>query len=252
VIRRLLLWLLTLGGLAAVLVLGVALGFFIYTRLIFGFTLKDQPAMLKLPPSFDGNVRATNKVTIQLNGYIDATVPFKQTLNLPVEGAYDADIVLDTIVPVQFTIVYKGLIPVDTIADIHGRTDFLYQNVKRLRNVAFAAKIPLKFEQPVSFTVPINSQLHIVYHGPLHMNLKQTIAAPVDTVLHTRIKAVREITTPILARFGLRVRPPAEPIPVILTHADLRMRLDSLRLVQTADPSRPTREDAAATTENKP
>jgi hypothetical protein len=251
VIRRLFLGLLTLGGLAVVLVGGVALGFFIYARLIFGFSLKDQPALIKLPPSFNASVKATNNVTIQLNGFIDATVPFKQTLQLPVEGDYDTDIVLDTVVPLQFTIVYKGLIPVDTIADIHGRTDFLYQNVKRLRNVAFAAKIPLKFEQPVSFTVPVNTKLHLVYRGPLRLKLNQTIAAPVDTVLHTRIKAVREITTPILARFDLRVHAPTDPIPAFLTRSDLRLRLDSLRLSKTDDPNKPTREDTATTTENK-
>ena len=250
-IRRLLLILLTLGGLALVLVGGVALGFFIYSRLIFGFSLKDQPAMIKLPATFDARAQATNNVTIQLNGFIDATVPFKQTLQLPVEGDYDTDIVLDTVVPLQFTIVYKGLIPVDTIADIHGRTDFLYQNVKRLRNVAFAAKIPLKFDQPVSFTVPVDAKVHLVYRGPLRLKLNQTIAAPVDTVLHTRIKAVREINTPILARFGLRVQAPTEAIPAFLTQSDLRIRLDSLRLVKTDDPSQPTRQDTATTTENK-
>ena len=241
-IRSVLLSVVMLAGLVGVIVAGGTLGFWLYSRVIFGFTLHDQPALLQLPPQFVGDVEATNKVTIALNGFIDATVPFKQTLSLPVVGDYDADIALDTVVPLKFTIVYKGLIPVDTFADIKGVTDFLYQNVKRLRNVAFAAKVPLKFEQPVSFVVPIDAKVRLVYRGPIHLNLDQTIAAPVDTVLRTRIKAVREITTPILAHFGLRVHVPQdEPTPVILSHADLRMRLDTLRLVQTPDPSRPTR-----------
>lgn len=245
-IRRIAVALALLAGLAGIVVAGGVLGFWLYSRLIFGFTITDQPALLKLPPTFNADVEATNTVTIKLDGLIDATVPFKQTLNLPVTGDYDADISLDTIVPISFTIVYKGLIPVDTFASIRGTTDFLYQNVKRLRNVPFSARVPLKFEQPVSFTVPVNSKLHLIYKGPLHMNLDQTIAAPVDTVLHTRIKAVREITTPILTHFGLRVHVPDETLtPVILKHSDLRMRLDTLRLARTPDPSVPQRAPVA-------
>jgi hypothetical protein len=47
------------------------------------------------------------------------------------------------------------------------------------------------------------------------------------------------------------VQAPTEAIPAFLTQSDLRIRLDSLRLVKTDDPSQPTRQDTATTTENK-
>lgn len=35
------------------------------------------------------------------------------------------------------------------------------------------------------------------------MAVNQTVSGPVDTVLKTRLKAVKEVTTPILARFEM-------------------------------------------------
>lgn len=220
-------------GAAALAVAGGALGFWIYAHLIFGFTLSDQPGMVQFPPTTMVSASASNKIAIKLNGYIDAKVPFKQTLSLPLNGRYDTDARFDIVVPVSFTIQYRGAIPVNSMATIHGVTDFNYQKVKRLRNVSFSAQIPLKFEQPIALTVPVNAKLHLVYHGPLGVRFNQTVSAPVDTTLNTRLLAVRDITTPILARFGLNVRWPDHPIPVIVKHADLRLKLNTLRLEKT-------------------
>ena len=244
--KRLLKWLAALIAGGGVLVAGGLLGFWIYSNLVVGLTLTDQPGMITLPPKFTANARATNDVTIKLDGYIDAVVPFRQTLDLPVEGDYVADINLDAVVPVKFTIEYSGVIPVDTFADIKGRTDFLYQNVKRLRNVAFGGRVTLQFEQPVRFVVPIDTSLRVQYRGPLRLSLNQTIKAPVDTVLHTRIRAQREVTTPILAKFGLDVTSPKEAIPVIIQHADLKLEADTLRLSKAPDPSQPQRKTPPA------
>lgn len=239
--------LLSLGTLVLV-VAGGALGVWIYANLIFGFTLTDQPGMVQFPPTTRVNAEATNKIKIQLNGYIDAKVPFKQVLSLPLHGKYDAIASFDITVPVEFTIRYKGVIPVDTMATIHGVTDFNYQKVKRLRNVAFSAQIPLKFEQPISLVVPVKTNLRLVYRGPLGVFFNQTISAPVDTVLNTRLLAVRDITTPILARFGLNVHWPNTPVLVIIKHSDLRLRLNTLRLekAQSTSVNSPTPEPVSS------
>lgn len=233
---------LLLAGAWLLIIVGGALGFQLYMALILRMTLTDQPGMMVLPPKARVSAEATNPITIKLNGYIDAIVPFKQTIDLPLRGTYDTNASFDTSVPVEFTIVYKGVVPVDTYADIEGTTDFTYQQVKRLRNVKFKAKLPLKFEQPVSFTVPIKTNLRIVYNGPLRMSVNQTVRGPVDTVLKTRLKAVKEITTPILARFNMMVYPDQQPVPVIVKHSDLALRLKGLRLeeAQPAGTAPPT------------
>ena len=238
---RLFKWLVGLAAAGGLAVGAAVLGFWLYANLVVGLTITDQPGMITLPPKFIANASATNNVTIKLDGFIDAVVPFKQTLDLPIEGDYTADINLDTVVPLKFTIEYSGLIPVDTFADIEGRTDFVYQNVKRLRNVAFKGRVPLQFEQPVKFVVPIDTTLRVQFRGPIGLKLNQTIKAPVDTVLNTRIKAQREVTTPILAKFGLDVTSPTQAIPVIIKHSDLRLEVDTLRLEKAPDNTQPRR-----------
>ncbi|MGH8460251.1 MAG: hypothetical protein ACRESS_01460 [Stenotrophobium sp.] len=222
---------LSLGAGALVLiVVGAMIGFWLYAHLIIGLTLTDQPGMVLFPQSTNANAMAQNKIKIHMNGIIDATVPFKQVLSLPLHGHYKTIASFDTSVPVEFTIVYKGVIPVNSIATIHGITDFNYEKVKRLRNVPFSAQIPLHFEQPVTLTVPVKANLHLVYHGPLGMFVNQTVSAPVDTVLRPHLRVNQDITTPILARFGLKVYWPRTPVPVIIKRADLHLQLDTLRL----------------------
>jgi len=240
---------LLLAGAWLLIVVGGVLGFQLYMSAIMHMTLTDQPGMVLLPPQARVSAEATNPITIKLNGYIDATVPFKQTIDLPLKGTYDTNARFDTSVPVEFTIVYKGVVPVDTYADIEGTTDFTYQQVKRLRNVKFKAKLPLKFEQPVSFTVPIKTRLRIVYDGPLRMTVNQTVRGPVDTVLKTRLKAVKEITTPILARFDMMAYPEQVPVPVIIKHADLALRLQGLRLEEVKPPAVPAQQTGKASPE---
>lgn len=212
-------------------------GFWIYEHLIFGLDLREQPALVRFPPETRVEAEGKNRIRIGLDGNIQAEVPFRQTLQLPLHGSYNTNIRIDTVAPIQFTITYRGVIPIDTMATIHGVTDFNYQKVKRLRNVAFTAQIPLKFEQPIALTVPVTANLRLVYSGPLGVVFDQTVSAPVDTTLHTSLKARREISTPILARFGLKVQWPQTPIPVIITKADLGMELNTLRLEKAPRPA---------------
>lgn len=227
---------------------GSALGVWLYANLLFGLTISDQPGTVLFPRETVASAMAGDKITIQLNGMIEAKVPFKQTLDLPLKGTYDTDASFDTEVPVEFTITYKGAIPVDSMAVIKGVTDFNYQKVKRLRNVEFTARIPLKFEQPVLLVVPVKAKLRLKYKGPLKLALDQTIKAPVDTILNTRLKAVEDITTPILSRFGMRVYWPDTPVPVKIVRTDIYQILNTLRLEKSAPPDPlPVREPVTTT-----
>ncbi|MGB1579952.1 MAG: hypothetical protein ACPHER_00425, partial [Nevskiales bacterium] len=112
-------WLLTgglLGGL--VVIAGCAFaGYYLITNLYLGLALKDQPGSVYLPIEFDATASITNNMDIVMDGVIEAQVPFKQTLSLPLKGRYKADVEIDAPVPVKFDVVYDGTIPVDTIAD---------------------------------------------------------------------------------------------------------------------------------------
>lgn len=216
-----------------ILGLGLFIGFEVYTHLILGFTLKEQAGFLLLPKSVDSQATATNLIAIKLKGRIDAEVPFKQDLKLPLHGTYLADIALDTQVPLKFMIHYQGVVPINTFTDIQGTTELVTGRHWFLPKFKLRTKIPLNFNLPISLTVPVDTHIRFVYAGPLTLQLNQTVTSPIDTILRTYLMVDREVKTPVLASFGLRLYPPQAPTPV-LVDADLRLPLRSLQLKPAA------------------
>ncbi len=211
-------------------VLGGFLGFMLYAQFVLRLTIHDQPAEVVLPPTVTTIATASNKVDLQLNGRIDAQVPLKQTLNIPLIGDYHADLKLDTYVPLKFEIKYQGEVPVKAAIDIVGTTELVTQKHWYLPTFPLKVHVPLDFMLPVNMTVPVDTKLHLVYNGPMVARFNQTVHAPVNTVLKTHIMVNREITTPILASFGLRLHSPTTPVPVIIKDSDIKVSLSSLRL----------------------
>ena len=178
---------------------------------------------------------------IVMDGVIEAQVPFKQTLDLPLKGRYTAEVEIDAPVPVQFDVVYDGTIPVDTFADITARADFNFQDVKTYRELEFKAKLPMKMALPVKLTAPVDTVIDFKYKGPLIMGLDQTIQADVDTILNTRLTVNQTVSTPVSAAIPLHIYAPHKAINILLDAPDLKVDIDSLRLEVADDPDEPQR-----------
>ncbi len=217
-----------------IVLVGGVIGFLFYVHIFLGLTLTDQPGQIRFPPEMTAKVTATRPLAIQLKGIIDAQVPFKQTVQLPLHGTYQANLVLNTHVPLQFVIHYQGVVPIHAKTVVHTTTDLVVHSAL-LPKFPLTLPIPLDFKQPVTLTVPVNTQLHLIYRGPISVTFNQTIAAPIDTVLHTHLKVDREVQAPILASFGLKVYPPQTPQSLIVKHADLRLPLGGLRFERERD-----------------
>lgn len=239
-------WVQGAGLLLLVLIGGVA-GFLLYTRLILGIGLRNQPALLQLPPEIMVNARATHKLPIRLRGTLDAAVPIRQTIALPLAGTYAADVVMDAKVPLRFNIRYQGQVPVRAYADVNGTTDLVFKSVL-IPKFKLKVRVPLDFILPVKLDIPVDTELAVNYRGPVQLTLDQTVAVPVDTVLHTRLKLDRDVEAPILANFNMRVRPPAAPLSVRVLKADLGVALRGLRLERASNAARGTGADATPAT----
>jgi hypothetical protein len=226
---------------AAVVVVGGVLGYWLLINLTLGIALKHQPGAVTLPPEFDATARVTNVLDIVMKGTIEARVPFKQTLELPLQGRYNTEVEIDTVVPVQFTVTYDGTIPVNTMADITARANFNFQDVKGFRQLDVKAKLPMKFNLPVRLTAPVNTGLRFAYRGPMVMGLDQMLRTDVDTMIDTRLAVNQKVTAPVTAEIPLRVRAPKEPLKAVITEADLAVRLDTLRLEKAQNADGPLR-----------
>ena len=234
-------WLLLGMGGAAVVVIGAFIGLALIQRLVIGLQIQNIPGAVTLPPEVEGFAEVTDNIDILLQGEIAAEVPLRQTLSLPLQGRYSADVEIDTLAPVDFTITYDGTIPVDTIATIEALADFNFQDVKRYRQLPVTAKLPMQMNLPVSLRVPVKDEVRIRHRGRVSMEIDQTIEAPVDTLIKTRLPVNQEINAPVTARLALRAQFPQTPQRAIINQADLRLPLDTLRLLETDDPDVPLR-----------
>lgn len=219
------------GGLAtlALIVIGGAIGFLAYTRLVFGLTLHDQAVLLRLPPVIEARVKAVNKVAVRLDGEVSARIPLKQSFTVPLRGSYEADVAFDADVPLRMVMHYRGVVPVDAVADLAGTTGLVVDRAW-LPKFPLRARVPLHFDFPVDLTVPLDTHIRLAYRGPLRFAFNQTLTVPIDTVLKTRFHLDRDAEAPVQTAFVLRAWPPQTPAPLMIRDAELALPASRLRL----------------------
>ena len=237
-------WLLTVLLLLALVAGGAALGYWAFMHLIVGFTLTNQQGSILLPRTLDITAKVSKPLAIGMNGVISAKVPINNDVDIPFKGDYDLDVVLKAQVPVEFELVYQGFIPVDSVASILATTDFNFQSVKNLRNLTFAAKLPMKMRLPVTLRVPVKQVITLDYHGPLRVHANQVLHSHLTSAVPAQLRVNQTITTPVLGSIQLHADLQQSPLKLVINHADLRMRLDTLQLPRAPDPRVPWRVDS--------
>lgn len=222
---------------------GGLLGYWLFLNLVIGLQLTDQPGTILLPPELEVTAEVTNELDVGLTGEIAAEVPFKEILNIPLSGRYDFAVEMAPDIPVQFDVVYDGVIPVDTQANVVATVDFDFETVKKYRNLTFETDIPLQFDLPVNLTAKVNDVIALAYKGPMSAIINDNLRAPVDTRLKTVLPVDENIRTPVNAAIDLRARLPQGPVKVIINRADLRLRPATLQLELAEETDGPRRGD---------
>jgi len=221
-------WVLWGWAALAIVVVGLVLGFVLYTRIVIGIGLHDQHALLHLPEALIVQTRAEEEAAITLRGRVEVDVPFKhEALPLPLKGTYKANLALDTMVPLRMNIEYEDVIPIETTVAIKGDTKLIS---KWLPRMPIEGELPLKLDVPVSLKVPVDTRIRFVYDGPVQVGFDQTIYPPVDTTLHTAIDLDKEVSAPITNVFEARVIPNNRELPIILTDTRLTLPLQDLKV----------------------
>lgn len=222
------------GGLTAVLaicVVGAILGLQIAKELVLVLRIEDQPLTVRLPTErLPVQAEVENVVTIDLDGIIETVVPFGEDLRIPFKGEYDFDIEIDTMVPVEFEVSYKGTVPVDTMADISAITSIDFGNVKKLRNLEFETAIPMKFDLPVDLNVPVKDFIRFRYKGPIKVYADEELNVRLDTEFPVALRVTQTVTTPIRSTIQMDARFADATLNAEITEADIRPRLSTLKL----------------------
>lgn len=218
------------SGLLVVVMVGGLIGYWVFINIAARLVLENQPITVALPQKTEMELRAKRNIDARLSGQIRAQVPLRQTLNLPVKGHYDTIIDLDTTTRLNTVIVYEGVIPVDTFADIEANASVNFQNVKRYKRLKVKAKLPMKLNIPVKLTVPVDQDVRLKYRGPLKVFIDHVIRAPMDTTLNTALKVDQVFNVPIRSKIPLDMTLPSTPVNAHIDDADLFLDLSTFRL----------------------
>lgn len=206
-----------LGVGSAALVAGVLGAWWLYGNVVITIHMQDQKAALTLPQELHAVAEVSNNLDVAMNGMIRTAVPFKQSMVVPFNGRYDFDVDMNAQVPVEFTVDYDGILPIDTAADVTIRTGINYKNLKALRNLEIQTSLPLKFPLPVKLKIPVSDTIDLSYSGPLAADIQQDVKTQVDTVLRTTLPVNQTVTTPVTAALPLTVRPEQDAVKLLIS-----------------------------------
>lgn len=211
-------------------VVGGYAGFQVSQKLLAHLTLENQDMKVMLPERLQVTADVSNIASIGLDGYINTTVPFSEDVVVPFVGEYDVDIEIDTQIPVNFEVIYEGVIPVDTMAAIMAKTEIDFGNVKKLRNLEIQTEIPMQFDLPVSLRVPVNQSIRFYYKGPIVVYADEELNVHIETEFPVSLLVQQTINTPIRSAIILDAEVPRELVNVTITEAELDLRVSTLRL----------------------
>lgn len=207
----------------------ITIGFVIYFIAVIKINLVNQKGTIIFPPQLDVMARATNEINIGLHGKINAKVPFRQTVRVPLKGRYNAQIALKADIPLELMLHYKGNVPIKTKVDINAKTDLVFEN-RLLSNFPLSFTLPLEFEQPVDLKIPVKTIIKLDYLGPVGLVFLQHANVPINDVLNTYLNVDRNVSTPISSSFCLKLQAPSDAQELIIHNADLRIPLTQLKL----------------------
>lgn len=209
-----------------IVVLGLAGGFLLYTRVVIGVSLTDQFALLKLPAELRVDAHTEQIAELTLLGRVAVNVPFRhEALPLPLKGQYRTNLELDTWVPLRMDIRYRDTLMVETGLDVSADTGMIYSWLPEL---PVRGVLPVRFELPVDILVPVETMVRLQFSGQVLAAIDQVVTPSVDTKLTTTLDLDLDIESPVLNRFSATVIPQERSVPIILDDSVLELPLQDL------------------------
>lgn len=211
---------------------GMLVGWWVFRNVDAHLSLHDQPALVRIPQPVRISADVLNNLEIEIDDAITTTVPIDQRIQIPlsdtlhVQASFDHDIPIKMMVPVRDKIVIDQVLDVDTVikADLLGDT----------HDLPIRGKIPVKATVPISLNIPVDQNVHLKFTAPVDVRLKQALDVQLRANIQATIPIKSQMSVPVKSALQADVTIP-EPAAVVITDADLRLPLNTLRLQTTGD-----------------
>ncbi|TXH05311.1 MAG: hypothetical protein E6R07_05165 [Nevskiaceae bacterium] len=227
---------------------GVVIGWWVLRNIDARLMLTNQPATVIVPQPVAISADVLNDLDIEINDAITTTVPVDQVIKIPikdvlhVQASFDNDIPIKMTVPVHDKITIDQVLDVDTVikADLLGDT----------HDLPIRGKIPVKATVPINLNIPVDQNVHLKFNAPADVRLVQALEVPLKADIAATIPIHSRMSVPVKSALQAEATIP-DPANIIITTADLRLPLSTLRL-QTGDTANPEPATPAAAAPAQP
>ena len=231
-----------IGGWLALLLclIGGAIGFALYSRLVIGVSIERQLSFIQLGQAFAIESETTNVADFRFSGNVPVELPLKAVeLPLAIKGTYTADIDIDTQIPIDIEAQFNEKILIETNLDVISDIELVNRWLPKL---PVRGIIPIRFELPVSFSMPVKTKMPFRYSGPVTFSMDQTITPETDHVISTSMQLDHQTRAPIKNRFRASVDGEQAQIPISFDDVTVQIPLSTIRYQESGAQKKATSE----------
>ncbi len=220
---------LVIGGwiLVILAVVGAVLGFVVYSNVVMGISLKQQASLIRFDSPLTFNADINSNINFHLLGDIPINVPLNN-LRLPfhLDGHYQAQLNIDTTIPLNLTAEFSDTILVETELEVDAGTELV---TSWLPNLSVRGTIPIRLALPVAFTVPVKTNLPLSYHGPISFYINKTITPNIQQTITTSIHLDQVITAQVTNYFYASMHAQEASIPITFDDVMVNIPLENIQ-----------------------
>lgn len=210
---------------------GVSLAIWVFKHFNIYIPLENQAVNIELQEALKAKVTIHDALDVDVTGNVNAVIPIKDQLVIPVDQTlnphvyFDNTVPIKTVIPVKEVLKVKQEMPIDTKVKV----TVLGQDI----TLPLKGVIPINMDVPVDLQVPLNQAVHLKFDTKVRTDLKESLRVPLVTTLNTQI--------PISGRLNVPVKTPLDTtvdvkniLPVTIQKGELKIPLDSIKLSRAA------------------
>ncbi|MGH8507030.1 MAG: hypothetical protein ACRETM_13890 [Stenotrophobium sp.] len=213
--------------LAGAVIGGVLVGAWVFRNIDARLLLTNQPATVLVPQPVKISADILNNLDISINTALKTTVPVDQIISIPIKDTLHVIASFDSNVPIKLTVPVHDKIVIDQVLDVD--TTIKANLLGDTHDLPIRGKIPVKATVPVNLVIPIDQPVHLKFTAPVDVKFTQPLVVPLKADIAATIPIQSEMSVPVKSALEAEVMIP-QPANVIITHANLRLPLSTLKL----------------------
>lgn len=178
-------------------------------------TMHNQAVRLRLPVGMVAMAEVTSPVRTRLDMRPLVRMPIKQTVPAQISDHLQAQVQLQTMLPVDTSVTVDRVVPVTTTLSLSVSLRSWLPSIP--------VTLPITLNMPLQMTVPIKTALPIQLDLAVSGELPPLINIPIDAMFEVRPHIKSLIEARMVSQTAFSLMAPIEPFPMVIERTDLRV-----------------------------